>query len=1769
MSRIELQIVALGNFSSVQSEFAKLNAQVAALNKNFSGVGINATDVARIKQYTKEFDLALRSTGAFTAKQVQLQSETEKFGKSLEAGHLKLRQYFSIINQGATQSQGALRNLAVEQTKLQNSIIVKDPLKGGLATVYTPTIINQATDATKIATNQQRLYNMAIDRGATSLINWGKNTQWAGRQLTVGLTVPLTMFGNAASKVFQQMDQELTRMQKVYGTGLVQPSQAALSAIRKDISGLASELAKSWGTPIKETAQMAADLAATGKTGLDLVNATREALRLATLGELDKQQAMQATVSLQNVYKLNTQQLSEAVNFLNAVENQTSTSLQDLVEAIPRVGPIVAQMGGSFKDTAAMMVAMKEAGVPAAQSANAIKSALASIINPTKAAREAFKAYGIDVASIAGNNKGNPVNMLVDLQQKLKDLSPLAKEQLIEKMFGKFQMSRISALLENLNKAGTQSKTVFGLMQASSGQLASMAQQELKIQTESTTGKYKRAVESLKADLLPIGEQFTKVITKIINFGDSIVKMLDKLGPMKNLLGFVLGFVAVAGPLIMLTGVFGNLFGYIMKGISLFRNMRTEGAGLKGITGLLTAENIAASQATQLMSQRMLEDVDATKLLASAIDQLNLKLESMVALISKASQGGAGVAVAQAEAMAVASMAGSVPVKNPGRYRSSKPKKFAQGGYVPGDPAQGDVHPALLQGGEAIIPAQQAQKYSSFINEMIGNTLPKYKNGKKSRAGDVTAQAKGSNSAVSEELELTQGSNKYQTGENATYLPTFTIATPSASYNTKLTSETADPQEWLNFVNKEGGRGARAHSGLYEFLKMQTSLTEKEKKEILEAAHKNVKEQMQKLVKDGKQVSDRELSKITSESYGTAMQHVIANNEEVAKSWDLETGAVGSARTQGRRYLHKSGEYRTTGGTLASSVKSIGSRMRSYAAIRKANLAEFQDNAAESHIMLPNFVEKFVGSKTASITGAENIIGKQRAAAIQEAKAITDSTKIVVAAAKKSGEEVDKAFGAGTGSQSKSRKAKKRALEYTQGAEEGLVQGTPALVAAAEKTGIQVDEAVGTKLNANNAKSKTKMSLGSRMGGGMGLMAASMAMSMVSDKIPGGSVLSGAMTGAGMGMMFGPWGAAAGAAIGLVTSGISELIKKEKEHTDMVKAAFSVDTNLAVTAFGDKIVDTTNKLNDLNKAKDAFAANNGKSGTGGFGALAFLNTQENVQAQTYLSQITQSAKGSSTQKFIESITGKTGTELTGKVSEYIGTQVSSGALKAENVKVAVAALLQAAGAASQFNLVYSNVMNRVKDISTATSTVVKKSIDAASVEYKKSSAKFIQQVISPSIVTGRSAGEIMGTRDTLPIKRNLDLLKDSLTFAQALKINISSLPDSMQGGIKYLQDTTTGFVNGLASGQFQLKNLDSYVSGIGKSAKNSAVYANMLKIALAQSSDPTLKAALTSIASATEDIGTQAKAAAAAQLLLNAGIDVNKYFDQSPFSMGLTIGQKFIEFSKSAKFEETVKQLQAAQKAIEDAVNGNGGTGGTSGTGTLDKLIANLEASKQALQDQKDSLDKSIQAQKNYNDQLKKTQDYLTSTTDLENQIRVARAKGDYLQVGLLKQQLASKQTEFTSAATISPAEQQSQNLADRILELTKQIQEANAQNKTIKTAAKAATKASGGYIPGYAGGSWGGVFGPGTTTSDSIPAYLSNGEYVLSANAVRNIPGNIKTLDKINGGDISSFNSSAVNNYSISVNVAGTNANPDQIAQAVLNTIQRRSNMNNTTRVI
>jgi len=715
MANIELNVVALGDFSVVNDAIAKLKANIASLNASLAGATGASFDktAASVKTLSNEFSSALTNSGLFTNQTVSLQNETEKFGQALQKGTLSLGTYYQILTKRQGEATDSVKALAVEQTKLQNSVIMADPSKSGFYSVFTPKSIDAVANATKIAANQQNIYNLALRTGSNELINWGKNTQWAGRQLTVGMAIPLMVFGQQAVSAFDSVNSALTQLQKVYGEGLTPPSQDSINQISQQVLDLGKSMAATLGISQEFTVQVATQFAAMGKQGQDLLTITEQTDRLAKLGNLDQTTATNAVIALQNVYKMNTTELADAVNYFGAMQKQTSLSMSDLVQSESRIGPIIEELGGTYKDSAVMVLAMKEAGVPAAKSANALKAAMASIINPTSAATKEFASFGINLNNIK-DQKG-PVNMILALQEALKPLSKMQQEQLIDKLFGKYQFGNITALIQNLGTAGSQTVNALQVANATSGQLATLANQEITQVTSSPSAQWQKALATFKADLYPIGQDILKLGTKLLEFGNKVSKVFQGLpGPVKFFLGLLAGLTVIAGPLLMLTGLMANFVGNILKGVI---NLKDLISGGKSLRQLLTPELIAAQNASSLFADGIKGDIDQVQLLTQAITDLTAKLQIMQDQMNI----GAGIDSLKSAVGATAQVETSI-------FEQMALPGFADGGIISG-PGSGtsDSILARVSNGETILTAEQTRKNAGVITDIIlGREIPGY-----------------------------------------------------------------------------------------------------------------------------------------------------------------------------------------------------------------------------------------------------------------------------------------------------------------------------------------------------------------------------------------------------------------------------------------------------------------------------------------------------------------------------------------------------------------------------------------------------------------------------------------------------------------------------------------------------------------------------------------------------------------------------------------------------------------------------------------------------------------------------------------------------------------------------------------------------------------------------------------------------------------------------------------------------------------------------------
>jgi TP901 family phage tail tape measure protein len=727
MADIETNIGINIDTSSALASIKALQSQISAFHQSLRTSG-SAANAAISDNMSKNLINSINSTKQFSASLTNVKSTADSFTQSLEKNKLSMGQYFKY-GMASTKSFGrmfqnefsTIDKVARERVKTIQTQYIKmgRDANGAIEAIKVrPLSLDMGNLGTQMqmAGQKQQIFNQLLKQGSTNLLNFGKNTQWAGRQLMVGFTLPLSIMAVTAGKAFMEMEEAVIKFRRVYG-------ELSTTALETDkmvtsIQKLASEFTK-YGIAVKDTMDLAAEAAAMGQMGAGLTAQVVEATRLAVLGGVEQSEALKTSISLTNAFGISTEELASKIDFLNAVENQTVTAIEDLTIAIPKAGPVVKQLGGSVEDLAYFLTAMREGGINASEGANALKSGLASLINPTKQSSDMLASFGINVRGLVESNAGDLKGTVIGFAQALDTLDPLKRAQAIEQLFGKFQFSRISTLFQNVIAEGTQAERVLNLSRTTAAELAILSERELKRVEDSPAYKFQRSLEDIKASLVPLGQEFIKLITPIIEFANGLLKQFNNMDA--GVKQFVIGAIAVLGliaPVALMTfGLLANGVANLIKGFGVVRSVMLSLSGASsGVSmqlGYMTQEQLEAAAVAGSLGQTHAQ-------LAQIFTSEAGALYNLVGAYQAANAAASSYNISSSAGRAVGRTTGLVDPKG-------NPLKLAKGILtVPGPKGAGDVVPAMLSPGEAVVPAKQTQKYGALIQGIISDSIPGY-----------------------------------------------------------------------------------------------------------------------------------------------------------------------------------------------------------------------------------------------------------------------------------------------------------------------------------------------------------------------------------------------------------------------------------------------------------------------------------------------------------------------------------------------------------------------------------------------------------------------------------------------------------------------------------------------------------------------------------------------------------------------------------------------------------------------------------------------------------------------------------------------------------------------------------------------------------------------------------------------------------------------------------------------------------------------------------
>ena len=735
MSDVNANIGIVFDTKDALASLRQLQAGLSKFNQSLTAGNVNAANAQ--KGLNAQLVQAINSTGKFVASQKNVLNSTNSFTSALEKNKLSMREYFRYTAAAATANTKILgRAFAAERDiinrarkdrvkALQTQYIQLTNSQGELVKVlqvvpkHLDSVNGKYTDyATRVqmAAQRQQLMNQLLKQGSTQLLNFGKNTQWAGRQLMVGLTVPLSMLGGFAAQTFREMEKEVVNFKRVYGD-MFSDAGATDKAIA-DIQRLGVEFTK-YGVAVKDTVAMAAKAAAMGLTGSDLNAQVTAATRLSVLGQVEQQQALETTISLQNAFGISADKLAQKINFLNAVENQTVLSIEDLTIAVPKAGPVVKQLGGSVEDLAFFMTAMKEGGINASEGANALKSGLASLINPSTKASKFLGELGINIKGIVEANSGNLKGTVVGFAQALDTLDPLNRARAIEQLFGKFQFARLSTLFQNVTKDTSQAARAFGLAGASVEELAILSERELGKVEDAVGVKFQKTIEQLKVQLIPVGKAFLEALTPVVAFFGKILEKFNNFSDgTKKAIAIVIGVVGGLAPIALMT------FGLLANGLA---NLIKFFALLRGGMAKLNGQNAVLGGGFDYLTQQEIENLAQSNALHTSHQQLiqtfNVEVGSINALATAY-----GNAASQARALAASSPGLFNAAPGAIGATSKLPKKFSRGGVVPGTGSQDSV-PSMLTPGEVVLTKDTVKDNPELVAALMNGNIKQYGKG--------------------------------------------------------------------------------------------------------------------------------------------------------------------------------------------------------------------------------------------------------------------------------------------------------------------------------------------------------------------------------------------------------------------------------------------------------------------------------------------------------------------------------------------------------------------------------------------------------------------------------------------------------------------------------------------------------------------------------------------------------------------------------------------------------------------------------------------------------------------------------------------------------------------------------------------------------------------------------------------------------------------------------------------------------------------------------
>jgi TP901 family phage tail tape measure protein len=377
-----------------------------------------------------------------------------------------------------------------------------------------------------------------------------------GRQVSLGLSLPLIAFGKAASSAFTDFDTAMTQVTTLSGV--------AASTVR-DWTDDVMDLGSTYGVSAGEAAKGLYFITSSGVAASDALGVLDVALKSSALGLGSVAVAADVVTSAMNQYGDENISAAQAADILTVAVRTGKGEADEMAGALARVIPLAGSMGVQFDEVSGIMSAMTLSGTSADEAATQINALLTSMQKMPKSAQENMKALtGLDYVTLQQDirTKG--------LTQTLRTIYNAFGEntEAIGKVFG-----NVRALRGITNLFGEKEEQTLAVVEQTTHAFGAQ-EQAIKQLEASPAWQLKKAQTNFSNAMTNIGEMATPMLSAVVGGFAAVLGATQYLpGPVQTLTLGLAGLAAAAGPLLYVGSSVLRLAGNIGTGMTAIANL--------------------------------------------------------------------------------------------------------------------------------------------------------------------------------------------------------------------------------------------------------------------------------------------------------------------------------------------------------------------------------------------------------------------------------------------------------------------------------------------------------------------------------------------------------------------------------------------------------------------------------------------------------------------------------------------------------------------------------------------------------------------------------------------------------------------------------------------------------------------------------------------------------------------------------------------------------------------------------------------------------------------------------------------------------------------------------------------------------------------------------------------------------------------------------------------------------------------------------------------